>query len=596
LLICKNCGKELKDGTKFCPECGTKIVNDDNIMMPKKVKQAIETQPAEKSKYTPEIQCHFDKVDEIWNSEDDDYDAKKAKVINEYTKALEIDPNCIDALEQRGYQYQGDDNDKAIADFSKIIQIAPSYLDAYDARADVYFDKEEYQKDIDDRQKYIELKRQEDDWNEDDAECRSDIAEEYNYIGVCYDRLAKTDAAIENYKLSIKYDSEESLVWHNLAMDYYNMGNEWDNAISCFEQYLQKKPLEDDFDADDEDTKRELFNATEGLAISYYSNEQYQKSLELLKKLEQFNNKSKDTDWLISYMQSKIYFMFGQFGDSANAAKKVLRIKPDEKIEGTYVEGLIYEGYLRDFSNVQVQNIVNEAKLAEMERRIITILPDFNEKKDGFVQYPERANNVFMSLYNKIPGHSIYHISGVSIFKFPPNHPALFSTYAMCDVAPLTYVTLSSFHDYCRHLKYSAFIELCAALGAKEICLKYANINNQSVDLKADVTAPFLELGLDGSYQRNKETGEMIAYEYGEENKEIKDYDSPWIATEPTWASMIKGRHENALKSYNADFNYQDDFGINANLSAKFLGCGINIGGTFKDMTKITMKYKVIFW
>lgn len=32
-MFCKNCGKELKDGTAFCPECGTKIVcsNGENI-------------------------------------------------------------------------------------------------------------------------------------------------------------------------------------------------------------------------------------------------------------------------------------------------------------------------------------------------------------------------------------------------------------------------------------------------------------------------------------------------------------------------------------------------------------------------------------
>lgn len=30
-MYCKNCGKEIDDGVKFCPECGTKLFSDDSI-------------------------------------------------------------------------------------------------------------------------------------------------------------------------------------------------------------------------------------------------------------------------------------------------------------------------------------------------------------------------------------------------------------------------------------------------------------------------------------------------------------------------------------------------------------------------------------
>lgn len=60
--------------------------------------------------------------------------------------------------------------------------------------------------------------------------------------------------------------------------------------------------------------------------------------------------------------------------------------------------------------------------------------------------------------------------------------------------------------------------------------------------------------------------------------------------------SMNNLRKNNHLTELGAEFTCLDDMGINTNLSAKLLGVGVNIGGSFKEITKIRLNYNVVFW
>ena len=154
------------------------------------------------------------------------------------------------------------------------------------------------------------------------------------------------------------------------------------------------------------------------------------------------------------------------------------------------------------------------------------------------------------------------------LFKFPVNHPIANTAYAMTEVYPDSYVTIAEFHNYFKEIKHAAFIELCANLGAKEIYLESAEINNRGLDINADINTPLKSLGLGLSVHKNKETGEISAFRFSEENKGIKEYDSPWFHTEPSWRSMSNLRWKNHLSEIGTEFTYIDDFGINASLTA----------------------------
>jgi RNA polymerase subunit RPABC4/transcription elongation factor Spt4 len=184
----------------------------------------------------------------------------------------------------------------------------------------------------------------------------------------------------------------------------------------------------------------------------------------------------------------------------------------------------------------------------------------------------------------------------LELFHFPPNHPIANTAYAMADVYPDSYVPLSGFHEYYKLRKHQAFTELCAALGAKEIDIESAVINDQTLDVYGDISSVISNLGLGINAHENSETGMKVAFRFAESNNEIRDYDSPWLQTEPSWMAMNNMRRKSHLAELGADFNYTDEMGVNANAAAKFAKMGVNIGGKFTEMTKIHLSYHVVFW
>lgn len=220
---------------------------------------------------------------------------------------------------------------------------------------------------------------------------------------------------------------------------------------------------------------------------------------------------------------------------------------------------------------------INDSSLDLSDRRVIVIVAD-----NGFVKYG---------------GAPHYTISKAKkSFKFPPNHPVANTAYAMTEVYPEHYIQLSEFHEYITKTKHEAFIELCANLGAKEICIESVEINNKSLDINGDIKTPLVKCGLNISHWKNTETGVKNTFKFPEENSKIKDYDSPWLIVEPSWRTMNNLRRKNHLKEFRAEFNYTDDMGVNTKLAATFKGVGINIGGGFSEMTKIRLNYNVLFW
>jgi hypothetical protein len=184
----------------------------------------------------------------------------------------------------------------------------------------------------------------------------------------------------------------------------------------------------------------------------------------------------------------------------------------------------------------------------------------------------------------------------LELFNFPPNHPTESASYTMIDLFPDVYVPTSSFHEYYKQRKHQAFLELCANLGAKEIDIASVEINDRSLDIKGDIAGPLSSLGLGINAHESSKTGMKIAFRFSEGNKGIKNYDSPWLQTEPSWLAMNNMRRQNHLSEIGAEFNCTDNMGIDANLAAKFSNVGINIGGSFTEMTKIRLSYHVVFW
>jgi tetratricopeptide (TPR) repeat protein len=144
-MICGNCGTELPDESKFCYSCGEKL----------------EAEPANKRTAETDV----DTVKKICERasylyEDEEYD----KAITEYTKALELDPDCQDACKCRGDCYlETGKLDEALADLNKAVRLDTGDAFAFSYRGQVYQKKGVSYKALDDFNKAIKLKP--DEWS-----------------------------------------------------------------------------------------------------------------------------------------------------------------------------------------------------------------------------------------------------------------------------------------------------------------------------------------------------------------------------------------------------------------------------------------------
>lgn len=185
-------------------------------------------------------------------------------------------------------------------------------------------------------------------------------------------------------------------------------------------------------------------------------------------------------------------------------------------------------------------------------------------------------------------------------FKFPPSHPQNGIVYATSEIDDLTYVPLASFHKYMYESKMASFTELCSSLGAKSCNVIYAEENGKDITSK---------IKLDNIPTSNGILSGQVNVGYNDKNSQkadvflkfpkpnsIKEYKSAWLHGEPTWKALQKIRLENDLERYNAEFNYDDEMGITAEIATSLAKIGVNIGGSYEVFKRTKYKFAIEFW
>ena len=194
---------------------------------------------------------------QTWDNQKD-YD----KAIADYSKAIELDPQFVEAYNNRGIDREKQkDYEKAIADYSKAIDLSPGYAAAYNNRGNAWGDKKDYEKAIADYAKAIELdpryaaayNNRGTAWGEkkdyDKAivdfskaiELDPRYAEAYYNRGVVWDKKRDYDKAIADHSRAIEISPK-------FAKAYYNRGNVWgekkdyDKAIVDFSKAIEINP------------------------------------------------------------------------------------------------------------------------------------------------------------------------------------------------------------------------------------------------------------------------------------------------------------------------------------------------------------------
>lgn len=154
------------------------------------------------------------------------------QAIENYDKAIKINPNYVEARTNRGLVYAALGNDKqAISDFDKAIEINPTYAEAYYNRGISFRRLGNGRQAIGDFDKAIELKPK--------------YAEAYNSRGVVYAALGSDRQAIGDYDHAIEINPKYAEAYYNHGNSDLHLGNyrealgDYDKAIEINVKYAE---------------------------------------------------------------------------------------------------------------------------------------------------------------------------------------------------------------------------------------------------------------------------------------------------------------------------------------------------------------------
>lgn len=180
--------------------------------------------------------------------------------------------------------------------------------------------------------------------------------------------------------------------------------------------------------------------------------------------------------------------------------------------------------------------------------------------------------------------------SEASALKFPPGHPREQTMYVAHPAVPTLYYTAAVFHRMAFEHKFSEAVRLLMSLGASQIVVEH--VHGWSREFSANVSAglPHGEVNLSGG--RNATAASKLLFEATLKNKKSPALPDElvWYAHEPTWQAVATGRLEYGMQQFSLNVVYEDDFGVNAGLTARAQRAGLELGGSFEDHMATTWK------
>ena len=153
---------------------------------------------------------------------------KPADKIRWYTRAIELDPNMVNALNNRGNAYFGEGKyDEAILDFAKAISMDPEQPRTYCNRGGAYLRKGEYDQAIRDCSKAIELD--------------PTLAQAYDNRALAYSKKGDTRQAIHDYTKAIEVAPRFARAYECRGGAHYTLGD-YDQAIEDLSKAIRLEP------------------------------------------------------------------------------------------------------------------------------------------------------------------------------------------------------------------------------------------------------------------------------------------------------------------------------------------------------------------
>jgi len=163
------------------------------------------------------------------------------------------------------------------------------------------------------------------------------------------------------------------------------------------------------------------------------------------------------------------------------------------------------------------------------------------------------------------------------------------------------FIRLSDYHQYLLNDKRAEFLKIAASLGCHKITLT----ENEGVQKKGGVKAgvegveEIGDISASVNARSSENRGFKLSAEFEKPEGDKLPYipeDLRWLNLEPLWQSMVTSRLENWVSSFQVEFSYDTDFGVNASLAALVEKIGLKIGGSFHEQKNIRQTYQVDFF
>jgi len=153
----------------------------------------------------------------------------KEKAIADLTELIAVDPENTEAFLQRAFIYQNDfrDFEKALADASRAIEIDPDHSAAYRARGYYHYRLRQNENSIADFNKSIEI-------NPNDAYA-------YFHRGDVYRRTGQYEKAISDYCRTIELDRKNFMAFNNRGLVYVIL-TQYEKALKDFKKAISLNP------------------------------------------------------------------------------------------------------------------------------------------------------------------------------------------------------------------------------------------------------------------------------------------------------------------------------------------------------------------
>ncbi|MFN7218550.1 tetratricopeptide repeat protein [Microcystis sp.] len=216
----------------------------------------------------------------------------------DYDKAIEINPNFAILYYNRGGLYYNQQKyELALSDINKAIELNPNYAEAYYNRGNIYYDLQKYELALSDINKAIEL--------------NPNYAEAYNNRGLLYTDLQKYDLALSDYSKAIDINPNLAEAYVNRGV-LYRLQEKYDLALSDYSKAIE--------------INRNLAGTYYNRGVLYHNQQKYDLALADYDKAIELNHNYAEA----YYNRGNLYYNLRKYDLALSDYSKAIDINPND--------------------------------------------------------------------------------------------------------------------------------------------------------------------------------------------------------------------------------------------------------------------------